>query len=74
MIHLEPAECRVLGVLVEKAHTSSGYPMSLNAITDGCNQKSNRHPVVSFDEDKVMQALDGLREKGLVVFASVISR
>lgn len=69
MIHLNPTECRVLGVLVEKAHTSSGYPMSLNAVTDGCNQKSNRSPVVNFDEDRVMQALDSLRGKGLVIFA-----
>lgn len=72
MIHLNPAECRVLGVLVEKAHTSSGYPMSLNALTDGCNQKSNRNPVVNFDEDRVMQALDSLRGKGLVVFADTL--
>jgi uncharacterized protein YceH (UPF0502 family) len=69
MIQLDPTECRVLGVLVEKAHTSSGYPLSLNAATDGCNQKSNRHPVVTFDEDRVMLALDRLRAKGLVVFA-----
>jgi hypothetical protein len=69
MVHLNPIECRVLGVLVEKAHTSSGYPMSLNGLTDGCNQKSNRHPVVNFDEDRVMQALDGLRTKDLVMFA-----
>lgn len=69
MVHLDPTECRVLGVLVEKAHTSSGYPMSLNGLTDGCNQKSNRQPVVNFDEDRVMQALDSLRTKGLVMFA-----
>jgi len=69
MIQLNATECRILGVLVEKAHTSSGYPMSLNALTDGCNQKSNRHPVVNFDEDRVMQALDTLRGKGLVIFA-----
>ena len=69
MMHLDPAECRVLGVLVEKAHTSSGYPMSLNALTDGCNQKSNRNPVVNYDEDRVMRTLDDLRTKGLVMFA-----
>ena len=72
MIQLNPAECRVLGVLVEKAHTSSGYPMSLNALTDGCNQKSNRNPVVNFDEDTAMAALDSLRGKGLVVFADTL--
>ena len=67
MIQLDPAECRVLGVLVEKAYTSSGYPLSLNALVDGCNQKSNRHPVVNFSEDRVMAALDSLRGKGLAV-------
>ena len=72
MIQLTSTECRVLGVLVEKAHTSSGYPMSLNAATDGCNQKSNRHPVVNFNEDRVMEALDRLRDKGLVVFADTL--
>jgi uncharacterized protein YceH (UPF0502 family) len=69
MVHLDSTESRVLGVLVEKAHTSSGYPLSLNAATDGCNQKSNRYPVVHFDEDRVMLALDRLRAKGLVFFA-----
>lgn len=72
MTNLTAAECRVLGVLVEKAHTSSAYPMSLNAIVDGCNQKSNREPVVNYDEDRVMAALDGLRTKGLVVFADTL--
>ncbi|MCY2932006.1 MAG: DUF480 domain-containing protein [Planctomycetota bacterium] len=69
MIQLNPSECRVLGVLVEKAHTSSAYPLSLNAATDGCNQKSNRDPVVAYDEQAVMQALDGLRDKRLAIFA-----
>ena len=72
MIYLDQEESRVLGVLVEKAHTSSGYPMSLNAITVGCNQKSNRDPVVNFDEDRVMAALDRLRCKGLVLFADTL--
>lgn len=72
MIYLDQEESRVLGVLVEKAHTSSGYPMSLNAITVGCNQKSNRDPVVNFDEDRVMAALDRLRSKGLVLFADTL--
>jgi uncharacterized protein YceH (UPF0502 family) len=74
MVQLTPDECRVLGVLVEKAHTvASQYPMSLNAITTGCNQKSNRNPVVSFDEDRVIRALESLRDKGLVLFADTIS-
>jgi hypothetical protein len=74
MLQLAPDECRVLGVLVEKAHTvASQYPMSLNALTAGCNQKSNRDPVVSFDEDRVVRALESLRDKGLVLFADTVS-
>lgn len=73
MLQLRPDECRVLGVLVEKAHTTaSQYPMSLNAITAGCNQKSNRHPVVHFDEDRAVRALDALRDKHVVVFAETL--
>jgi hypothetical protein len=73
MVQLTPDECRVLGVLVEKAHTvASQYPMSLNAIVVGCNQKSNRDPVVTIDEDRVMRALDSLRTKQFVVFADTL--
>jgi uncharacterized protein YceH (UPF0502 family) len=74
MITLTADECRVLGVLVEKAQTTPAqYPMSLNSIIVGCSQKSNRNPVVEFDEDRAVAALDGLREKHLVVFAESIS-
>ena len=70
MVQLTSDECRVLGVLVEKAHTvASQYPMSLNAIVVGCNQKSNRHPMMTIDEDRVVRALEGLRDKRLVLFA-----
>ena len=70
MVQLTPDECRVVGVLVEKAHTvASQYPMSLNAIVVGCNQKSNRHPVMTIDEDRVVKALESLREKKMVLFA-----
>ncbi len=70
MVQLTSDECRVLGVLVEKAHTvASQYPMSLNSIVVGCNQKSNRHPVMTIDEDRVVAALEGLRDKHLVLFA-----
>jgi hypothetical protein len=72
MIQLDPIECRVLGVLVEKAHTSSAYPLSLNALADGCNQKSNRHPVVNFDADRILAALDRLRGKSLTIFADTL--
>ncbi|HWC00955.1 MAG TPA: YceH family protein [Bryobacteraceae bacterium] len=60
------AEVRVLGCLLEKeAATPEYYPLSLNALTNACNQKSNRDPVVSYDEDTVAEAFDGLRHKGL---------
>lgn len=59
-------EARVLGVLVEKAQTTPGqYPLTSNGLLVGCNQKSNRHPIVAFDENRVLAALDGLRAKGL---------
>ena len=68
---LDPAELRVLGALMEKeATTPDYYPMSLNALINACNQKSNREPVFNFDEETVEAALDGLRNKG---FTSRIS-
>lgn len=64
---LKPDECRVLGVLVEKAQTTpQQYPLTLNSLTSGCNQKNNRLPVVEWDEDRAYDALDSLRAKGLV--------
>ena len=64
---LTPDECRVLGVLIEKAQTTPGqYPLSLNALVNGCNQKSNREPVMNLNEDQVLRALDGLRMKDLI--------
>jgi uncharacterized protein len=58
---------RVLGVLVEKAKTTpEAYPMSLNAITTGCNQKNNRAPVMQLEPDQVEEALERLREMGAV--------
>ena len=66
MITLTSYECRVLGVLVEKAYTTPAqYPLSVNAVLVGANQKSNRDPVLTLSEDDVMDALDGLRAKGL---------
>src|SRR5271157_5269172 len=65
---LDAAEARVLGSLLEKEiATPDYYPLSLNALVNACNQKSNREPVVSFDEDTVETALDGLRTKGLAL-------
>ena len=66
MILLDEAEARVLGALMEKEITTPEYyPLSLNALVNACNQKSNREPVVNYDEDNVITALDGLREKRL---------
>jgi uncharacterized protein YceH (UPF0502 family) len=63
---LFPVEARVLGSLIEKAITTPDYyPLSLNALTNACNQLSNREPVVSFDEATVVRALDSLRDKRL---------
>jgi uncharacterized protein YceH (UPF0502 family) len=64
---LAPDECRVLGTLIEKALTTPAqYPLSLNSLVTGVSQKSNRDPVVEFDDDRALTALDGLRSKGLV--------
>ena len=66
MIQLTPDECRVLGVLVEKAQTTpQQYPMTLNALVNGANQKNNREPVTSLTEEQVLTAVDGLRTKGM---------
>jgi uncharacterized protein YceH (UPF0502 family) len=63
---LHPVEARVLGSLIEKEITTPEYyPLSLNALINACNQKSNRDPAVSYDEDTVVQAIDLLRNKGL---------
>src|SRR3954470_3639315 len=63
---LNAAEVRVLGALVEKQiSTPDYYPLTLNALTNACNQLTNRDPVVAFDETTVVRALDGLREKRL---------
>src|ERR1017187_9588400 len=65
-IQLDDAEVRVLGALMEKeVATPEYYPLSLNALVNGCNQKSNREPVVSYDEDTVEDALLTRREKEL---------
>jgi uncharacterized protein len=65
-IVLTVAEARVLGALIEKAATTPEYyPLSLNALINACNQRSNREPVMSLDEDDVRQALHGLEDRGL---------
>jgi uncharacterized protein YceH (UPF0502 family) len=70
---LDANERRVLGVLIEKAKTTPDqYPLSLNALVTGCNQKSNRDPVMTLDEEQVMRAVRSLQTAGAVaeVFGS----
>jgi hypothetical protein len=65
-ILLNAVEARVLGALVEKEITTPEYyPLSLNALVNACNQKNNREPVMSVDEDAVRQALHGLEDDRL---------
>ncbi len=65
---LDPVEVRVLGALIEKeAATPEYYPLSLNALVNACNQKSNRHPVVNYTDEDVSDAILRLRAKGLAV-------
>src|SRR5215472_4254040 len=65
---LDSPEARVLGALMEKEiATPDYYPLSVNALVNACNQKSNREPVVSYDEDTVEQSLEELRQKGLAL-------
>jgi len=65
-IVLTPAQARVLGSLVEKEVTTPDYyPLSLHALINACNQRSNREPVTDLDEEAVRQALHGLEDKRL---------
>jgi len=65
-IFLTPAEARVLGALIEKEVTTPDYyPLSLNALSNACNQRSNREPVMDLDEVQVRQALHGLEDMKL---------
>ena len=64
---LTPLEARVLGVLVEKQHTvPDAYPLSLNSLVAGCNQKTARHPVIEVTDAEVLSAIDGLKNMILV--------
>jgi uncharacterized protein YceH (UPF0502 family) len=65
--NLNEIEIRVLGSLVEKQLTTPEYyPLTMNALTAACNQKSNRDPVVSYGETEILAAVDSLRERNLV--------
>lgn len=64
----DPIEARVIGALIEKEITTPDhYPLSLNALTNACNQKSNRDPVMALREAEVQEALDSLHRKHLVL-------
>lgn len=66
-IELTPSEARVIGCLLEKEVTTpEQYPLSINALTNACNQKSNRDPVLNLSESVVQQVVDGLLKKHLV--------
>jgi uncharacterized protein YceH (UPF0502 family) len=72
---LEPTERRVLGVLVEKAKTTpENYPLSLNALRSGCNQKNNRSPLTQLEESQIEEALEKLRKVGAVAQVQGTSR
>jgi uncharacterized protein len=65
-ILLTAAQARVLGALIEKEITTPDYyPLSLNALVNACNQRSNREPVMDMSEEDVRQALEGLQEQRL---------
>ena len=66
-MQLSDVEARILGCLIEKeATTPDNYPLSLNALTNACNQLSNREPVMSLGEDQVKWAVNSLRQQSLV--------
>lgn len=65
---LNAIEARVIGSLIEKEITTPDYyPLTLNALVAACNQKSNRHPLVEFDEATVLRAIDSLKIKSLAM-------
>lgn len=67
-VELTPEEARVIGALLEKEITTPDqYPLSLNALTNACNQKSNREPVMNLSERDVQRLLDALSKRALVV-------
>lgn len=64
---LNDIEVRIVGALIEKQLTTPEYyPLTLNALVNACNQKTNRDPIVNFDEHEVGQALESLRDKNIV--------
>jgi hypothetical protein len=73
--NLSPVEARVLGCLVEKEITTPDYyPLSLNALQNAANQKSNREPVMELDEESIRRALHSLSQQGLARSAATDAR
>jgi uncharacterized protein YceH (UPF0502 family) len=67
-IRLSPIEARIIGALIEKQITTPDqYPLSLNALVNACNQKSNRHPEMQLDEATVKSAVEGLSRRHMVI-------
>lgn len=65
---LSPIEARILGVLIEKAKTTpDAYPLTVNSLTAGCNQKTSRDPVMSVSESEVQSSLEELRSRTLIM-------
>ena len=73
-MELNQIEQRIIGVLLEKEITTPDqYPLSLNSLTTGCNQKSNREPVLELSEAEVLDTVDGLIAKRIVVRDEAVS-
>jgi hypothetical protein len=73
-LHLSLLEQRIIGCLLEKQHTTpEQYPLSLNSLTNACNQKSNRDPVMDLSESEVQNGLDSLSAKRLVTMDEGLS-
>jgi uncharacterized protein len=65
---LSPTEARILGVLIEKSKTTpDAYPLTVNSLTAGCNQKTSREPVMALTESEVQSALEELRGRTLIM-------
>ncbi|WOH36002.1 DUF480 domain-containing protein [Thalassotalea fonticola] len=74
MISLSAQQCRVIGVMLEKEITTpEQYPLSLNALTNACNQKSNREPVMSLSESDVQNEIDQLIQMNLLMIDQMSS-
>src|SRR5512145_1860103 len=72
---LNAIEARVLGCLIEKElATPEYYPLTLNSLTNACNQKSNRDPVMALEESDIIRGLDRLRSKGIARLSGVGGR